>query len=62
MTTCPNRHNARRVPDRQDRTRMQDIYDKVARGVARGVALAKPLVAFVILILHAVDAWQRCFG
>ncbi|MGH3972366.1 MAG: hypothetical protein ACRDS9_03445 [Pseudonocardiaceae bacterium] len=58
MTTSPNRRDARRIPHRQDRARMQGTYDKVARGVAR----AQPLVAFVILVLQAVDAWQRCFG
>lgn len=58
MTTSPNRRDARRAPDRQGRARMQETYDKVVRGVAR----AKPLLALVILVLHAVDAWQRCFG
>lgn len=58
MTTSPNRHNDRRVPGRQDRTPMQDAYDKAASGLER----VNPLLVFAINLLRFLEGWDRYFG
>lgn len=65
MTTTPNSHHqaTRRARGRQGRESVaRDAYDKAYDKVAIWVDRANPLLTFVISVLRAIDAVQRCLG